>query len=152
MNQEDINAGLEAAERQFKTTGDKAGYHAALSHYAAKQSELDAEPVKQEVEASTVRISEAAMEVIRENLLPLELFEDYSVVSVSVARRIAEQYIVPSEEPSEDPVDNPFGGDSPADLADALLERDDEEILGELPDDIELEDEDDEEIEDTAAF
>ena len=142
MDQEQIDAGIEAANAQLKATGDNAGYAAAKMHWEIKQAELDASAVKVEAEAGP-SISEAAMEVINENQLPLDLFEDYSVVSVSVARRIAEQYSAPEEQTE---------AEAPAEADSYMLERDEEEILGELPDDIELDDEDDEEIEDTAAF
>lgn len=141
MDQAQIDAGLEAAERQFKLTGDKSGRAAAVEYWNLQQESLDAAEVKVEAEAASgPSISDAAMEVIKENQLPLDLFEDYSVVSVSVARRIAESYMAVEDPPEET---------EPEEADSYFLEQDEEEILGELPDDM---DEDDDEIEDTAAF
>jgi len=126
MNQRQIDEATAAAREQFKLSGDRTGYDAALDSLNAKQAELDASEVKATPEVEEPRISDAAQAVIDEYQLPLELFEGYSVVSVSVARRIAEQYTEAEEALSPEP----------AETDSYMLERDEEEILGETLDEV----------------
>jgi len=95
MNREEITAARETAAATFASTGDQAGYDAATKFLNEQEALLGPDPLEELLvdsqEQPEPRISAAAQKVIDENQLPAELFEGYSVVSVSVARRIAEQ-------------------------------------------------------------
>ncbi len=182
-NQEQIDQAEAAAEEQLSLSKDESGYKAAMESVQAHQAELDASLVKTEQEdeaPSGPSVSDAAQRVIDEKQIPFEMYEDYSVVSVSVARRLANQMedaeaaLSPPLEP-QDPVTDeapvealtqedleeaieiqgeeldkdPGGLLDSADLGGKVLIEEEMSEEGRWEDD---NDEDDEEIEDTAAF